>query len=163
MPETSTQARPSTVVERIATKLSAISTFSPSSDPQSRPSRFEQRLEAGRTNQVQPEFYDGRRDAPFDAEALFCYLVEQVKLEHAVGMNGVCETYEATVGQLPVDARRNAQQRFAAAPISDAPHGDDVQRLAAVDMLVDALATYSHDLEDDGTEDVVVAASAGET
>jgi hypothetical protein len=147
MSETNMGARASTVVSRIATKLSPSSLFRHGGVTQSRPSRFERCLEAGRENWVQPGLYTGRRNVGFDVEALFCYLVERTEGACAGSIEDVCEVYKARVGQLPVSVRRAARRRFEAARVSNASRGDDVRRLAAVDMLVDELAAYCAQLE----------------
>jgi hypothetical protein len=90
---------------------------------------------------------------------LYCYLLERAEAEYPGGVEGVCELFETEVGQVPVGVRRNAVAMFEASGISEAPMGDDLRRVAAVDMFVDALAGHCQALE--RTDDVAVGTRGG--
>jgi len=106
-------------------------------------SKIEAKLQQGRENAVQGELYNGKRPENFDAEALFCYLVEERDMDLMGGPRAVCDCFEEEIGSLPIGVRDRTIERFEAAPISNAPPGDDLRRAAAVDMLVDEIArTY---------------------
>jgi hypothetical protein len=142
-------------VERIGASLSNGSVFTWPGGSESSRGRFEAVVEQGRANGVRPGLYKGRRDVGFDVEGLYCYLLELAEAEYPGGVEGVCELFEAEVGQVPVDVRRRARAMFEASSISEAPAGDDLRRVAAVDMFVDALAGYCEDLERRGEPGLV--------
>jgi len=100
---------------------------------------IEVKLERGQSNDVRMDLYNGTRTEMFDAPALFCYLVEQAEQQESPGMDGACDLFESVVGQLPVSVRRRAIRRFDESGISAAPDGDDLKRVAALDMLVDEI------------------------
>jgi hypothetical protein len=148
------------MVERIEGSLSSGSLFAWSGrNESSSTSRFEAVVEQGRSNGVRPGLYKGRRDVGFDVEGLYCYLLERAEAEYPGGVEGVCELFEAEVGQVPVGVRRDAVAMFEGSEISEAPAGDDLRRVAAVDMFVDAVAKHCQGLE--ATDGVTVGARGG--
>lgn len=161
MLETKHGTRAMAMVERIETSLSSGSLFAwPGGSESSSTGRFEAVVEQGRSNGVRPGLYKGRREVGFDVEGLYCYLLERAEAEYPGGVEGVCELFEAEVGQVPVGVRRDAVAMFEGSAISEAPAGDDLRRVAAVDMFVDALAGHCQKLE--ATDDVAVGARGGE-
>jgi hypothetical protein len=105
-------------------------------------SRVEQVLREGRENDVRPSLYKGRECGEFDAPALFCYLLAHRDGQPCGGIDGVCDLFEARVGELPASGRRRLQGRFAGMAISAAPDGDDMKHLAAVTTFVDEVAGW---------------------
>lgn len=103
---------------------------------------FERALERGRANGVRPRLYQGRRDAGFDVPALFCFALEHAEREFTTGVDDVMDVLECELGALPTGIRERARERFDQTGISEAPPGDDLRRVAAVDMVVDEVASY---------------------
>jgi hypothetical protein len=103
---------------------------------------FERALERDRANDVRPQLYQGRRDAGFDEWALFCFAIEHAEREFTVGVDDVVDVLEREVGALPVGIRARARERFDQSGVSKGPRGDDLRRVAAVDMVVDEVASY---------------------
>lgn len=103
---------------------------------------FERALERGRVNDVRPRLYQGRRDAGFDVLALFCFALEHAEREFTTGVDDVVDVLECEVGSLPARIRERARERFNQSGISEAPPGDDLRRVACVDVVVDEVASY---------------------
>jgi hypothetical protein len=150
MSVTNTTMRARDAVGRISARLSTGSLFSRGERSRSSTGRFERVVEAGRSNGVRPGLYKGRRDVGFDVEGLYCFLLERAERERAGGVDELCALFEGEVGHVPVGVRREARSRFEGLGISEASRGDDLRRVALVDVFVDALAGYCEDLEGQG-------------